>query len=88
MFHAAKSILFMLGYIEKKHIAVITVLEYLNKHGKIESRFINDFKASMTAREDADYHYSYPREIAETELENCADFLDMAEKLNKILSSP
>ena len=83
MFHAAKSILFRLGYIEKKHIAILIVLEDLNRKGKIENRFIIDYKAAMSAREDADYHYSYSMETAEHDLKICKEFLDMAEKLLK-----
>ena len=83
MFHAAKAILYSLGYVEKKHVAVIIVLEELNKQGKIEMRFVNDFKAAITAREDADYHYSYSKEIAEIELQNSSDFMDMAGRFLK-----
>ena len=83
MFHAAKSILFKLGYTEKKHIAILIVLEDLNRKGKIENRFIIDYKAAMSAREDADYHYSYSMGTAEHDLKICKEFLDMAEKLLK-----
>ncbi len=78
MFHASKSILYSLGYIEKKHIAVLVVLESLNKEGKIESRFINEFKAAMTSREEADYRYSYSEETARIEIDSCKEFIDMA----------
>lgn len=61
MFHAAKSVLFKLGYIEKRHISVLIVLEELNKQGKLESKFVTYFKSAMTAREDADYHYSHSK---------------------------
>lgn len=64
MFHSAKSLLYQLGYMEKKHIAVIVVLEDLVKQGKIENKHIINFKAAISAREDADYHYSYSKEIA------------------------
>src|SRR3989344_1693786 len=83
MFHAAKSILFKLGYTEKKHIAILIVLEDLNRKGKMENRFIIDYKAAMSAREDADYHYSYSMETAEHDLKICKEFLDMTEKLLK-----
>ncbi|MCK4521535.1 MAG: HEPN domain-containing protein [Nanoarchaeota archaeon] len=82
MFHAAKAILFKLGYVEKRHIAILIVLEELNKKGKIESKFITNFKASMTAREDADYHYSYSKEIAEYELTIAEEFLKEMERLS------
>jgi len=73
--------LFKLGYIEKRHIAVLIVLEELNKKGKIESRFITNFKASMSAREDADYHYSYSKETAEYELGIAKEFLEEIKRL-------
>ena len=85
MFHAGKSILFKLGYIEKKHIAILIVLEDLSKKGKIENRFVINYKAAMSAREDADYHYSYSKETAEHDLEICKEFLEMIEKLLKKL---
>lgn len=81
MFHASKAILFKLGYVEKRHIAILIVLEELNKQGKIESRFITNFKASMTAREDADYHYSYSKETAEYELNIAKEFVKEMERL-------
>jgi len=34
----------------------------------------------MTSREDADYHYSYSREIAEHELQAAINFLDEMER--------
>ena len=43
MFHSVKAICFSLGYREKKHFALMVVLTELNKRGKLESRFINDF---------------------------------------------
>jgi|SRR3989338_3519937 len=85
MFHAAKAVLFKLGYIEKRHISVLIILEELGKQGKIESKFITNFKASMTAREDADYHYSYSKETAEYELAIAKEFFEELKRLsNKI----
>lgn len=81
MFHAAKSILFKIGYIEKRHIAALIVLEDLSIKGKIENRFVIDYKAAMSAREDADYNYSYSKETAEHDLRICKEFLEMVEKL-------
>lgn len=80
MFHAAKSLLYKLGYQEKRHIAVIIVLEELNKQGKMESRYVNDFKAAMSSREDADYHYSYSKESASYDLKIAEEFLERIKK--------
>ena len=85
MFHAAKSLLYRFGYVEKKHVAVVVVLEELNKEGKIESRQIVNFKAAMSAREDADYHYVYDKDAAEHDLDMCGDFfISVSEALEKV----
>jgi uncharacterized protein (UPF0332 family) len=81
MFHAAKYILFNLGYKEKRHIAVLIVLEEFEKTGKISSNLVTNFKAAMTAREDADYHYSHSKEIARHEIEITEEFLEEVQKI-------
>jgi len=76
MFHSAKAVCFNQGYREKRHFAVLIVLEDLNKKGKLEVRFVNDFGAAISAREGADYRYAYSEERAEQSLK-------MAEEFNK-----
>jgi uncharacterized protein (UPF0332 family) len=83
MFHASKSVLFKLGYSEKRHIAVLIVLEDLERNGEISSDSVIDFKASMTSRQDADYHYSYSKEIAEHEIKTAKSFLEEMEGFMK-----
>ncbi|MBI2126705.1 MAG: HEPN domain-containing protein [Thaumarchaeota archaeon] len=68
MFHAARAVLFGLGLREKRHFAIGVVLEDLNKKGKLESSFVNDFNAAVSAREGADYHYTYSKEAAQHSL--------------------
>ena len=80
MFHAAKAVLFRLGYQEKKHIAILAVLEELNKKGKIKSKLITNFRASMSAREDADYNYIYSNEIASYDLNITEEFIKAMEE--------
>lgn len=75
MFHAAKAALFVEGYIEKKHVAIIVVLEDLSKKGKLSSEHIIGFKGAMSAREQADYQYSYSKEVAEFELNAARKFI-------------
>ncbi len=88
MFHAARAVLFKLGYREKKHFVILVVLEDLNKKGKLENRYITDFNAAMSSREDADYHYIHSRESAKHSLEIAEDFLSrmkrLVNKLNRI----
>jgi len=74
MFHSAKAVCFKLGLREKRHFAVLVVLEELNKDGKLEIRFVNDFKAVMSLREGADYRYSYSMEKSEDSLKMTEDF--------------
>ncbi|MFH1511134.1 MAG: HEPN domain-containing protein [Candidatus Woesearchaeota archaeon] len=85
MFHSAKAVLFTLGYSEKRHIAIVIVLEDLSKNGKLESTFITHLKAAMSAREDADYHYSYSKETAEHEIETAEEFVNRMEILTSRL---
>jgi len=85
MFHAARAILFKLGFREKRHFAIGVVLEDLSKKGKLESRYINNFNAALSSREDADYHYVYSKEAAEHSLEIAENFLTrMKQLLNEL----
>ncbi|MEM2896820.1 MAG: HEPN domain-containing protein [Candidatus Bathyarchaeia archaeon] len=76
MFHAARAVLFSLGLKERRHSAITIVLEDLVKKKKIEPRFVNDFKAGIFAREEADYEAEYSQERAES-------LLKIAEEFNK-----
>ncbi len=85
MFHAAKAVCFKLGYREKKHFALLIVLEELNKSGKLEREFVNQFNAAIDARENADYQYNYSREAASESIKRASTFnLKMRELLKKL----
>jgi uncharacterized protein (UPF0332 family) len=87
MFHAARAILFSLGYKERRHFAVQIVLEDIVGQGKIENIYLEYFSSAMDCREGADYHYRYSEEIAEDIIENAQKFLDRMKlllKANKI----
>ncbi len=81
MFHAAKSVLFRLGYMEKRHFALSVVLQDLNKKGKLESKYLNYFSAALSSREEADYHYNYSKEIAEHSITMAEEFSEIMKKL-------
>lgn len=81
MFHAARAVLFSLGYRERRHFAVQIVLENLVKEGKLESIYTEYLSASMEAREDADYRYKYSKETAEDILEYAERFLRRMKQL-------
>lgn len=76
MFHSSRAVLFKLGLREKRHFVVAEILEELNKEGKLEIKFVNDFRAVMSSREAADYHYAYSKEIAGSSLEMAKEFAD------------
>ncbi len=81
MFHSARAVLFKLGFKEKRHFAVGIVLEVLNKKGLLEIKYINDFSAAMSSREDADYRYFYSEESAKHNLLIAEEFLRRMKKL-------
>jgi len=83
MFHAARAVLFSLGFKERRHFAIRVVLEDLNMNGKLESKFISDFSAALGAREDADYRYTYSQETADYLLRAAGDFLARMKRLTK-----
>ena len=74
MFHIARALLFFSGFREKRHFAIAVALEEISKSGKILPSLVNDFKAGMSAREDADYHYIYSENTAREMLEIANDF--------------
>jgi len=74
MFHAARAVLFSLGLKERGHFAIPVVLEHLVKNKKLEPRFVNDFKAGVFTREEADYEAEYSQDRAESMLEIAEEF--------------
>jgi len=75
MFHAARAVLFSMGLKDRRHFAVGMVLEELTRKGKLELKFVDDFRASMSAREDADYRHVYSTETADYIVDISEDFL-------------
>lgn len=84
MFHAARAVLFSLGFKERRHFAIRVVLEDLNSRGKLESKFVSDFSAALVAREDADYRHTYSQETADYLLGAAKDFLSRMGRLAKL----
>ena len=83
MFHAAKAILFKNGFREKAHFAIIVVLEDLAKKGKLEQRFVDDYRAALHAREGADYHYTHSKETASDLLSIADEFVAEMKRIYK-----
>lgn len=81
VFHAARAVLYSLGYQEKAHFAIVAVLRELEKQGKLEAKFTLDFEACMESREDADYRLEYSQERAEASIGLADGFLGRMKKL-------
>jgi uncharacterized protein (UPF0332 family) len=84
-FHSAKGVLFLAGIKEKAHFAVAEVLEILSREGKLESRFVTDFKAALSARQAADYQYDYSERTAEDMVSLAGDFVERMKKLRETI---
>jgi len=85
VFHSAKGILFLRGYREKAHFAVAEVLDNVCDDGKLENRYVADFKAALSARQGADYRYDYSERTATEIVKLAEEFLERMEKLRKKL---
>lgn len=81
MFHAGKAVCFQMGYREKKHFAIAIILEELYNEGKLEGQFVAYFNAAIDSREEADYHYSHSKEIAQQNLKIAEAFNNQMRKL-------
>lgn len=87
MFHAARAVLISQGFRERRHFAIGVVLESLVRNKKLEAHFIDDFKAAMFAREEADYESSYSKERAEQVLETAEEFSERMKRLLNLSAS-
>ncbi|MFH1222037.1 MAG: HEPN domain-containing protein [Candidatus Micrarchaeota archaeon] len=84
MFHAARAMMFLMGFKERSHYAVGEFLEAICKEGKLESSYANDYRAAMSAREGADYHYDYDQKTAEEIVAMAVEFTKRMRKLAKL----
>ena len=79
--HAVKAVCFACGYREKKHLALLILLQHLQKQGKVEKESITSFHAAIDSRESTDYQYTYSEEIAEHNLKMAEMFNTRMKKL-------
>lgn len=81
VFHAARAVVYSLGYREKAHFAISIILRELEKRGKLEPKYTLDFEACMEAREDADYRLEYSEERAKASIKIAGRFLERMKRL-------
>lgn len=85
IFHAARAVLFSVGLREKRHFVIGIVLEKLSRKGKLQYKFVNDFRGAMAAREDADYRYVHNKDTAEYLVEIAEEFCRKMRELSEKL---
>ncbi len=82
MFHAAKALLFSKGYREKTHFCLmIAVKELFVNTGKIEEKYLKNFREAMILREEADYEFKFSEDGAIETVENAKEFLNRIEDI-------
>ena len=85
IFHASRSILNKVGYLERRHFVIGVVLESLSKDGKMSKKLVSDFKAAMSAREDADYGGVHSKETAEYIFKTAVEFIKETKIILKVI---
>lgn len=88
VFHSAKGILFLMGLREKSHFGLGEALDALCDEGKLESRYVADFKAASSARQAADYRYDHSEKTAAEIISLAEEFLEKMGKLRRELGRP
>lgn len=83
VFHSAKGIMFLMGLREKAHFAVGHFLDCISKNGKLEGRYVSDFKTCMNARQAADYNYDYSEKTAHDIYAMAEEFIERMKRLRK-----
>jgi len=81
VFHSARGVMFIMGYREKSHFAVREFLDTLCTEGKLENSYVADFRAALSARQSADYHYDYSKKRAIEIVELADEFVERMKKL-------
>ena len=76
MFHCARSLIYSKGYREKSHYYLIVALQtlFVDK-GLLDKSLLEAFHDAMILREDADYHATFSKEGAQSNIESAKSFL-------------
>ena len=82
MFHAARALLYSIGYREKGHYCLyLAIKEFFVKENKLDSKLAEDFNNSMILREEADYRRKFSEEGASATIESARRFLKAAKDI-------
>ncbi|UCG35869.1 MAG: HEPN domain-containing protein [Candidatus Omnitrophota bacterium] len=79
MFHSARAFIYSKGFREKSHYYLIVALQalFVDK-GLLDRSLLEAFHDAMVLREDADYHGSFSKEGAQSNIKSAQAFLNIA----------
>ena len=80
MFHSARALLYLKGFREKSHYALLVALKELFKN-ELTSEILRDFDEAMNLREEADYGLVFSEEAAISTVDTAGKFLQKAKEI-------
>jgi uncharacterized protein (UPF0332 family) len=85
MFHAARALLYVAGYRERSHSALLVALRELYvKAGKLAQSELDNFENAMNLRQEADYSLSFYEESARRVADDAGAFIEATTALTRI----
>ena len=82
MFHAARALLYSLGYRERGHHCLyLAIKEFFVKEEKLNLQLAEDFNNSMILREEADYKRIFSQKGASGTINSAKRFLEATKNL-------
>lgn len=82
MFHAARKLIYVLGYRERSHYCLIVALRSLYvEEGLLDVMLLESFQLAKTLRENADYYGEFSKDAAAQLIEDAGQFLNVAKKM-------
>jgi len=85
MFHAARALLYVAGYRERSHAALLVALgELYVKAGRLAQSELDNFDNAMNLRQEADYSLSFSEESARRVADDAETFIGAATALTRV----
>jgi uncharacterized protein (UPF0332 family) len=82
MFHAARALLYLAGYRERSHAALLVALrELYATTGRLAQTVLDNFENVMSLRQQADYALTFSEEGAQRVLKDTEAFIQAARTL-------
>jgi hypothetical protein len=82
MFHAARALLYLAGYRERSHAALLVALrELYARTGRLAQPELDNFENAMSLRQEADYALTFSHEGAQRVVKDAEAFVQAARTL-------